>query len=488
MRSLLDSSVETLCQGLVSGPPPEGELAEGGRALTFREFVSKVAPHYRWYRHNEELAKVADAIVEGRLKRVMIWVPPGTGKSETITRLLAAYYVYRFPGREVGLVSSSADLAEDLAGDARDYFLEAGGDLDPSTNAKRSWYTRQGGGMWGRGMRGQIRGRRYHLGIVDDLHKGPEELDSEILAARPPRFWQRLWLNRQNLFFEEGAAIVIVMQRLAPNDICGWLLEQPGADEWTVVAFDAIKSEEPFEVPKGVELWPDWRRPGELLCEALLSLRKLVELRADEEAFDAQYMQRPRKASGTIFKEEWFDRRVSLETLPLLLRRVMGVDLAVTKKTQNDEVAGITIGYGVNGKYYLFPPVWGRFEAPESEDAVAARARANRATAICVEAVAYQLSFVQHLRTRPELAGITLEGVNADMDKIARAKGWAPFARDGLLVLVDDGSGWIERFIKIAVKFPRVRHDDVIDAIAIAMAGVRQLGGDNAAPLVGGQR
>ncbi|GEM_PF-4282909 len=463
---------------------------------TYADFVSRVNPAFRWYRHNVELAKVAQLIADGHLKRVMIWVPPGTGKSETISRLLSAYYLYRYPNREVGLVSYGASLAEDLAGDAREFFVAGGGALDVSTKAKGDWATQAGGGMWGKGFAGAIRGRRFHLGIIDDPHKGPEELESEVLCTKFQNWYKRTWLNRQNIFFTEGACIVVVMQRIAENDLCGWLLEQPDADQWTIIALDAIRSAEPWQkkdekgvevgvIPSSCVVWPDWRKAGELLLPEALDHKRLAEQRSgNEDAFDAQFMQRPRKVAGAILQPEWFERCLPSQ-VPLLWRSAMGVDLAVSTKDAADFTAAFPVGYGANGRYYVSRPVHGRMEGPDARTAVAARAKAARVSIVAVESVAYQLSFVQDLKRMRDLAGISVQPVDADKDKIARARGWSWLAKDGLIILVDDGSGWVDRFLEEAKHFPK-RKKDQIDALGIAIEALRALGGESVGAKVGG--
>lgn len=463
---------------------------------TYADFVSRVNPAFRWYRHNVELAKVAQLIADGHLKRVMIWVPPGTGKSETVSRLLGAYYLYRYPNREVGLVSYGADLAEDLAGDAREFFAAAGGTIDNSTKAKGDWATTAGGGMWGKGFAGAIRGRRFHLGIIDDPHKGPESLESAALCHKFQNWYKRTWLNRQNLFFAEGATIVIVMQRIAENDLCGWLLEQPDADQWTIIALDAVRSAEPWQKvdDKGVEIgvipsscvvWPDWRAVGDLLLPEALGVKELAEQKTgNEDAFEAQFQQRPRKVAGAILQPEWFERCLPSQ-VPMLFRSAMGVDLAVSTKDAADYTAAFPVGYGVNGRYYVFRPVHGRMETPDARVAVASRAKAARVTVIAVEAVAFQLSFVQDLKRMRDLGGISVKPVDADKDKEARARGWSWLAKDGLIILVDDGTGWVDAFLDEAKHFPR-RKKDQIDALGIAMEALRALGGEIGGAMVGG--
>lgn len=343
--------------------------------------------------------------------------------------------------------------------------------------------------MWGKGFAGPVRGRRFHLGIIDDPHKGPEELDSPILVTKFQRWYQRTWLNRQNLFDSSGAAIVVVMQRLACNDLCGFLLDQPDGDQWTIVALDAVRSDEPFAVPDASKVYPDERQVGDLLCPEILSEARLAEQRiGDDASADAQYQQRPKQTASAVFERAWFANRCLPEQVPLCLYRVMGVDLAVSTKQMADYTVGFPLAYGVNGKYYLFNPYREHSSAPVSETAIAVKARAMRVQRIGVETVAFQLSFVQHLRERPELAGIHIQEVRVDRDKVARAKGWRSFARDGLIILVDDGTGWIDVFVNEIERFPRGKHDDQVDAVGIAFEALREIVSHSAGTLVGGKR
>jgi len=74
--------------------------------------------------------------------------------------------------------------------------------------------------------------------------------------------------------------------------------------------------------------------------------------------------------------------------------------------------------------------------------------------------------------------------VAADIDKLSRARGWSPLARDGQIILVDDGSGWVEKFLDEAETFPR-RKKDQIDAVGLCMEAMRSLD-PGAIALVGG--
>lgn len=467
---------------------PDDIATEENDVGSFADFIPKANPSFTWYPHNYTIAEVAQKIADGELKRVMIWVPPGTGKSETITRLLSAYYLHRYPARTVGLVSYGADLAEGLSGDARDYYVESGGELDDSTEAKKHWRTLRGGGMWAAGFAGPIRGKRFHLGIIDDPHKGPEDLESDTLKMKFQRWWARTWLNRQNVFFEDGAAIVVVMQRLDENDLCGWLLQQPNAAQWTVVALDAIRQEEPFDLPEGVTLYPDKRAIGENLCSEILTPDYLEEQKLDVDAYNAQFLQRPKPQAGAVFEESWF-RVCRPEDVPPALVKALAADVAIKTKQKNDYWVALPGQYSSNGNYYLFRPARRKCEAPDGIPLIGQRAKEAKVQIIGVESVAFQAAVPQFLRKDPGLAGITIEELATVTDKIVAARTWSPLAKQGLIWLVDDGSGWVEDYLNELKNFPRGKHDDQVDATGKFIELIRKRIGHLTTPgaVAGGQ-
>lgn len=408
----------------------------------------------------------------------MVWLPPGTGKSELVDRLFGSYLTAIRPHHTVGVVSYGAMLAQEMTRDAREYYAEFGGSLHPAQKAKTRWKTLHGGGMWGAGFGGAVRGLRYHFGIVDDPHKGLDDIDSDLKRERLFRWWDSVWLNRGHMYSECPISRIIVMQRLADNDLCGWLLSRPDAGKWTVLALDAVHDKESPMLPEnavkqGTVLLPDWREHGDLLCPSRLTSDDLETQRADLDSYLAQYQQRPRPRSGQIIQPGWFPTCKPAD-VPRILRKVLGCDLAVSTKETADYTVFFPIGEGVDGRLYLFRPFRDRVEAPDSRKACASLARQHRASVIAVESVAFQLAFVQELRRMPELRGFSVVGVDADRDKESRARGWSPQAEQGQIVLVDDGSGWVETFLDEVLWFPRKKKDQ-IDAVGIGMTAVREL-------------
>jgi hypothetical protein len=360
------------------------------RVSSFRTFVERYnqppagqAPLHT-YEHVPRLIDVADRVVRGELRRVLILMPPRYFKSELFSRLLPAYYLHRHMTRNVGLASYSATLAWKLSGKAREYYQEAGGATAPDTDAKKEWATGEGGRMWADGVGGSITGSGFHLGIIDDPMK-PVHVRSRAYIEAFRAWYPETWYNRQ----EPGAAMIVVMQRLGQSDPIDFLFRREVGDgmdaapeHWHVVCCDEIKSAEPlgrYDGPRGLPgtctLEPDDRPVGAVLSPSRFDEDEVRrQQRAAGVYNDAQRQQRPGKPSGDFWKEHWFgvygtpagDPR---DELPSGAHRGgRDWDTAYTKNEANSASACIEAfreGRGERPKIYITDADWRWYEFPE---------------------------------------------------------------------------------------------------------------------------
>ena len=88
-----------------TGPFSFGDTQGDRLSISFEVFIRRVNPRYRLYPYLEQLAGLLQRVADGELSRLMIFAPPRHGKSELVSRLFAAYYLYRHPARWIGLTS-----------------------------------------------------------------------------------------------------------------------------------------------------------------------------------------------------------------------------------------------------------------------------------------------------------------------------------------------------------------------------------------------
>lgn len=330
----------------------------------FKTFVSKADPRYEWYKHCEVLGHVLDRVASGEIKRLMVFMPPRHGKSEAVSRLFSAYWLYKFPGSQVGLASYGADLAHGLSYEAQNYYRATGRHITEDVAAKREWRTQDGSTMWAAGVGGPITGKGFHLGIIDDPVKGVEDAESESFRRAQIDWWLTTWSTRR----EPNAVEVVIQTRWHVDDLGGWLLQNiPG---WHVVVFEAIKTDGHFEFPSSCKIEPDWRVVGDALCperypiEALEAIREEQRVQHGSRHWSALYQQRPVLESGNIWKREWF-KHFKLGTEPVLEDVGSDWDLAYTDKDDNSASAFVKSGRDKDGNVYVLDLGFRYHEFPE---------------------------------------------------------------------------------------------------------------------------
>ena len=450
--------------------------------LSFREFVARVRPGYVWYRHCEVLADVLQRVADGGLRRVMVFMPPRHGKSEEISRLFSAYWLFRNPHQWVGINSYGAELAYTLSRAVRENYQKAGGAIRDDAAAVRHWETPQGGGLWAAGVGGPITGKGFHLGIIDDSLKNAEEAASATVRAAQKEWYGSTFYTRE----EPDAAIVIVQTRWNEDDLAGWLLKEETADDeperWHVVSFEAVKEETPPEVPATCTLEPDWRQPGEALCPERRPLSKLRKIarRIGSYFWNALFQQRPRPAEGKLFRREWFP---VVKVPPACVERVRRWDFAATAAAYGsdpDWTAGVLMGRTADERFVILDVVRVRASPGEVERLLVATASQDRARPGSERPV--MIRFEQEGGSSGKiaanhfvrlLAGYDVRGEASTGSKLERARPLVAQAEVGNVLLLE--GPWNRDFLDELVAFPTPGvHDDQVDAASGALADLTE--------------
>jgi predicted phage terminase large subunit-like protein len=438
-------------------------------SLTFREFINRVRPSFRWYKHCEVLASVLQRVADGEIKRLFIFMPPRHGKSEMASRLFTAYYLYRFPERWVGLSSYSANLAKTLSNAARDNFLRAGGEIKAEVAAKEHWESVAGGGMWAAGVGGPMLGKGWHLGVIDDPLKNAKQAASETIREGQKEWFGSTFYTREEPISEEDphGAVVVIMQRWDEDDLSGWLLSEESGDEperWHIVNFEAIKEEEEQEFPATCTVEPDWRKPGEALCPERRPLEKLrrIMARIGSYFWNALYQQRPMAREGNRFKRDWFE---TTSSAPLKATRVRYWDKAGTAGG-GAFTAGVLMARDRTG-VYVEDVVRGQWSAHEREKRIKETAKADNKkygnlVHIWLEQEPGSGGKESAESTIRNLLGYIVRKERVTGDKETRAEPFAAQAEAGNVKLVK--ANWNKKYLDELCAFPHGKYKDQVDA------------------------
>jgi hypothetical protein len=103
-----DAEREHLLQ--VAGDYQTAVTRERG-ADEFLEFVKAMWPGFISGRHHIVMAKKFEEIASGKLKRLIINMPPRHTKSEFASYLLPAWFLGKYPDKKIIQSSNTADLA-----------------------------------------------------------------------------------------------------------------------------------------------------------------------------------------------------------------------------------------------------------------------------------------------------------------------------------------------------------------------------------------
>jgi hypothetical protein len=195
----------------------------------FMSFVKRVWPEFIEGGHHKKIAEKFNLIAEGKLKRLIINMPPRHTKSEFSSFLLPAWMIGRKPKLKIIQSTHTTELAVRFGRKAKtlmdmpEYKEIFETRLREDSQAAGKWETEQGGEYYAAGVGSAITGRGADLLIIDDPHSEQDALNVDALE----RAYE--WYTsgpRQRL--QPGGAIVLVMTRWNTKDLTGSLLKDTG--------------------------------------------------------------------------------------------------------------------------------------------------------------------------------------------------------------------------------------------------------------------
>lgn len=322
------------------------ELAQNG---TFAEYCIAIDKTYQleWF-HQEiatKLQKGYQRLMNGEDVRMMIFMPPRHGKSDMATQKFPSWVLGKNPDLPIMVSSYSDELATDFGYRTRDimktpeYHCMFPTRLRADAKAKGKWQTEEGGGYTAVGVGGSLTGRGFKIGIIDDPFKNREEADSPVVRESRHSWYQSTFSTR-----EEGNSMVIfILTRWHEDDLAGRVLKDAAEakkngeayDEWDVIEYKALATEDDECRKDGEALWPHKFDREKLL-------KKKTEMGSYE--FSALYQQTPVDEENRKFKQAWFKYRAYEDVDSQQTYNVMTIDPRGKKdvKEGNDYV-GITV-------------------------------------------------------------------------------------------------------------------------------------------------
>ena len=270
--------------------------------------------------HHELICETLERVYRGEITRLIINIAPRYGKTEVAVKNFIANGLALNPSAKFIHLSYSDTLALDNSEEVKDLVQESWYQevfpevqIKKDSKAKKKWYTTKGGGVYATSSNGQVTG--FGAGKVDEeedegQEEDPAELDeflpewdektgfggaiiiddplkpedalSDVRRDKVNSRYDSTISNRVN---SRKTPIIIIMQRLHPQDLCGYVLENSEPGEWVVLSLPSIKAD-------GKALWP--------FKHTLEELNKLWKRNAA--VFESQHLQNPKPLEGLLYK------------------------------------------------------------------------------------------------------------------------------------------------------------------------------------------
>lgn len=202
--------------------------------------------------------------------------------------------------------------------------------------------------------------------------------------------------------------------------------------------------------------WASWQLPTSL--NPFINPAEIDTARGELPAlvFQQEYLAEFVDMQGATVRREWLKHSEA----PAGMTLVMGVDLAISKKTDADYTAAVILGKHQDNVHIVHASRT-RAGFQGSVDFIRALAMRYKPAIIAIESVQYQAAVVEQLLRDSTLP---IVGIKPDKDKLTR---FLPLAVRYEQGLVWHASG-LEEYEDELLSFPVGRHDDLVDAAAYA--------------------
>lgn len=412
-----------------------------------------------WHQHS--INDALERVFIGQCKRLIINVPPRSGKTEIAVKNFVAWASGHYPDSEWIHASYSKRLAARNTYDMRNYMLDPrykeifpALSLRDDGKAKDEFYTTAGGVVYATGAGGTITGygagkKRDGFGgavIIDDPLKA-DDAHSETMRENVNEWYLSTMQSRLN---HPDTPVIIIMQRLHENDLTGFLLNGGSGEVWEHISIPALDAQDQ-------SFW-----------EAQLPTERLHQMRtANSMIFAGQYMQSPAPLEGGIFKVVWFeDRHAYVAPFHGFDQMIISADTAFKAGELNDPSCFTVWGVRHNVAH-LLDCINKRLEFPELVSTAKQLGDMYSPTSFLIEDKGSGQSLIQELRTNTRLpiVAINTPARKSKEERVLQAVQSSGSCEAGRIKLPRHAH-WLHEVEKQLFFFPNATHDDIVDSVS----------------------
>ena len=411
--------------------------------------------------HHELIADTLQKLMNWDIQNLIISMPPRAWKSRIMQEFIC-FLLWHKPNTDILYTGHTKSILEDFSYNIRwrmrsnEYKAVFNTRIAADSSAVSSWKIDKWGNFsiywvgWG------ITGKWGHYMIIDDPYATRQDAESDTVRRTVSNWYWSTFLSRKQ---DDKSKQVIIMQRWREDDLVWEILERE-PDKWTELKIPALDENDQ-------SFWKD-----RFSNEYFMDIRQQNPL-----FFSSQYQQEPYNEWGWDFVKEYFEyyEQEDVNSKIEEMQIVSFVDPAISQKQEADFTGLVTIWVHNNYTYLL--EVKKLKERPDeiieqifiTTDTFKNIGKSYR---MGIESVQYQkmliLEVQKQMRIRDKF--FQLEEVRPSGEKEARIRTNLQGRYSGHTVIHPKYWANIKEFEAELLKFPNGKHDDMIDAMAWAVA------------------
>lgn len=435
-----------------------------------------------WNWHLTTICDHLQAVSEGRIRNLIINIPPRSLKSSIISIMWPAWTWTRYPHKRwmFGSYASSLSVRDSIRCRRvieSEWYQERWGDickLQPDQNRQDEFANSSTGHRYAVSVGSVGTGLGCDIIVGDDINKASDAF-SETALQNAVDWWDTTMTTRLDDL--RTGAKVIVQQRVCEKDITGHLLKK-GGYELLVLPAEYNASPEAPRSNTSLNFVDPRKEDGELLFEQRIDRDILNKLKRDlgSSAYASQINQDPIPSSGNMVKREWFK---FYHVLPEFDYIILSFDFTFKESKKSDYVAGLAVGVKGANKYILPSVVHEKLNFTGMVSALRTFVyKHSKYRELIIEAKANGEAIIDVIKD--EFSAVY--PYSPSESKEARFASITPEIEAGNVLLPDpmvfeESKIWLDDFITELVRFPKGSHDDFCDALSQLIIRVKSSGG-----------
>ena len=414
------------------------------------------------------------AMHKGRCRRLILNAPPRSLKTSLANSYFIPWLLGKNPKTKIIVVTYGDDLSTTLARTTKKVLVSSPyKNIFPHTILENDKMqatrlrTERGGHVIFTSIHGSMTGLGADWIVLDDplqaAHMRSEIRQDDLIQV----FRQSITTRLNHL---EKGKMLLIQQRISPNDLCGALTQDPNHN-WNILSLPA-RFDAPAEFNLGL-FGTKKVKAGELLTPDRLSEELLQEKEAEmgNAPFCAQYLQQPffESECPIDFGKIQYISKAHLSEMNNVPTIFQSWDTALSSKPTADFSAVTTWARFGDGRFVLIDAAHYRVSSDKLQSLIIRCAIAHAAQIVCIEAANHAVDLIrmvtEHIPNGCTVRSVAIHG----QSKMQRLEAQLHKINTGKVFFLHDEPN-LNLVSNELRQFPNGRHDDFVDSFSQALS------------------